>query len=147
MQRKRKKKIENQNLLREKKRNQWKKLKVEPFSLVIFPNILTKDKIFYFKINSVKSKRKKKKARTSSKQLLYLKERKKCLLSPNKNNDLWHINSLPKKKKEKKAKKLVKLQEDNKSTSNPKKFQPGIWCQWPVSTILSKIYKKQTENM
>jgi len=35
-------------------------MKVETFSLVIFPNILTKENIFYFKINSVKSKRKKK---------------------------------------------------------------------------------------
>jgi len=34
-------------------------MKVETFSLVIFPNILTKENIFYFKINSVKSKRKK----------------------------------------------------------------------------------------
>jgi len=38
-----------------------KKQKVEPSSLVIFPNILTKENIFYFKINSVKSKRKKSK--------------------------------------------------------------------------------------
>ena len=88
-----------------------KKQKVEPSSLVIFPNILTKENTFYFEINSVKSKRKK--ARRSSKQLLYLKERKKCLLSPNKNNDLWHITSLPK-RRSKKRKKLVKLQEDNK---------------------------------
>lgn len=64
MQRKRKKrnqkKIQNQNLLREKKKS-MKKQKVEPSSLVIFPNILTKENIFYFKINSVKSKRKKSK--------------------------------------------------------------------------------------
>jgi len=37
-----------------------KKLKVEPSSLVIFPNILTKENILYLKINSVKSKRNKK---------------------------------------------------------------------------------------
>lgn len=64
MQRKRKKrnqkKIQNQNLLREKKKS-MKKQKVEPSSLVIFPNILTKENIFYFEINSVKSKRKKSK--------------------------------------------------------------------------------------
>jgi len=64
MQRKRKNEIkrksQNQNLLREKKKSMKKQI-VEPSSLVIFPNILTKENIFYFEINSVKSKRKKSK--------------------------------------------------------------------------------------
>ena len=42
---------------------------------------------FYFKINSVKSKRKKKISK-NIKQATSVLKRKKCLLSPNKNNDL-----------------------------------------------------------
>ena len=80
------------------------------FSLSYFPTFWQKKRFFYFKINSVKSKRKK--SKNIKQATSVLKERKKCLLSINKNNDLWHINSLPKRRKSKK--KLVKLQEDNK---------------------------------
>lgn len=68
-----------------------KKQKVEPSSLVIFPNILTKENILYLKINSVKSKRKKKISKNIKQATSVLKKErkeKKCLLSPNKNNDL-----------------------------------------------------------
>jgi len=65
MQRKRKKrnqkKIQKSKFASRKKKKSMKKQKVEPSSLVIFPNILTKENIFYFEINSVKSKRKKSK--------------------------------------------------------------------------------------
>jgi len=91
MQRKSKTKSkENQKLLREKKKS-MKKQKVEPSSLVIFPNILTKENILYLKINSVKSKRKKKISKNIKQATSVLKKErkeKKCLLSPNKNNDL-----------------------------------------------------------
>jgi len=54
--------------------------KVEPFSLVIFPNILTKEKIFYFKINSVKSKRKKKISKNIKQATSVLKRKKKVFV-------------------------------------------------------------------
>jgi len=45
-----------------------------------------KGNIIYFKINSVKSKRKK--SKNIKQATSVLKKEKKCLLSPNKNNDL-----------------------------------------------------------
>jgi len=56
-----------------------KKQKVEPSSLVIFPNILTKENILYFKINSVKSKRKKKISKNIKQATSVLKKRKKSV--------------------------------------------------------------------
>jgi len=58
-----------------------KKQKVEPSSLVIFPNILTKENILYLKINSVKSKRKKKISKNIKQATSVLKkERKKVFV-------------------------------------------------------------------
>jgi len=54
-------------------------MKVETFSLVIFPNILTKEKIFYFKINSVKSKRKKKISKNIKQATSVLKRKEKSV--------------------------------------------------------------------
>merc|ERR1712029_30903 len=70
-------------------------------------------------LNNLRHIKKKEKLRTSSKQLLHLRKRKKCLLS-NKNNDFDIYTSLPKEKK------LVKLKEDKKINIQIKNFQPGI---------------------
>merc|ERR1712008_389154 len=64
-----------------KKEINEKTQKVEqPSSLVIFPNILTKEKIFYFKINSVKSKRKKKISKNIKQATSVLKRKKKVFV-------------------------------------------------------------------
>jgi len=57
-----------------------KKQKVEPSSLVIFPNILTKENILYLKINSVKSKRKKKISKNIKQATSVLKRKKKVFV-------------------------------------------------------------------
>jgi hypothetical protein len=87
MQRKRKTKSKENPKFASRKKKSMKIAKSRTFFTCHISQHFDKKNIFYFEINSVKSKRKKK-ARRSSKQLLYLKERKKCLLSPNKNNDL-----------------------------------------------------------
>lgn len=45
------------------------------------------------------------------------------------------------KKKKKQKKNLLNCKRTTNQHPIQNNFQPGIWCQWPVSTILSKIYK------
>jgi len=80
MQRKRKSKFAS------RKKKSMKNESRNFFSCHISQHFDKRKDFFYFKINSVKSKRKK--SKNIKQATSVLKERKKCLLSPNKNNDL-----------------------------------------------------------